>query len=208
MLIVAAGLAAATGVGIGATALAAAATSPTTTKPSAPKSGVEGSTPSTPAPSTNTPGRSHGFGGRFAGPGYGAGGFGGGFCCPVLHGEYTVQGPNGYETIDERTGTVSAVSNTSGNTWSLSVKSADGTSGTFTVDSTTSVNGGESGIASVKTGDTVDVTGTVSSGTSTATEITDQTTLQANGKTWMPMRPTAPSGAGPVPGMPVAPAMA
>ncbi len=115
----------------------------------------------------------------------------------MVHGEYTVKGPNGYETIDERTGTVSAVSDTSGSTWSLTVKSADGTSATFTVDSSTSVNGGESGIASVKSGDTVDVTATVSSGTATATQITDQSTLQANGKSWMPMRPQLPTGSAP-----------
>ena len=45
------------------------------------------------------------------------------------------------------------------------MKSADGTSGTFTVDSGTSVNGGEMGIGSVKTGDTVRVTAVVSGGT-------------------------------------------
>ncbi len=55
------------------------------------------------------------------------------------------KGPNGYETISERTGTVSAVTDTSGSTWSLTVKSADGTTGTFTVDSGTSVNGGRDG---------------------------------------------------------------
>jgi len=185
---VAIALGTAAGVAVGATALAAAATSPTTTRP--------GSTSTTsPAKVPGAfPGRGHlrgGFGpGGFGGVG---GGFGGGFLGPVVHGQYTVQGPNGYETIDERTGTVSAVTDTSGSTWSLSVKSTDGTSATFTVDSTTSVNGGESGIASVKTGDTVDVTATVSGGTSTATRITDQTTLQTDGKAWMPMRlPTPP----------------
>ncbi len=114
----------------------------------------------------------------------------------MVHGQYTVKGPNGYETIDERTGTVSAVSNTSGSNWSLTVKSADGTSGTFTVNSSTSVNGGESGIASVKSGDTVVVTATESGGTATATQITDQTTLAANGKSWIP-RHGQPSSGGP-----------
>jgi hypothetical protein len=122
----------------------------------------------------------------------------------VIHGQYTIKGPNGYETLDERSGTVSAVSNTSGSVWSLMVKSADGTSGTFTVNSSSSVNGGESGIASVKVGDKVNVVATVSGTTATATEITDQTTLQANGKSWFPMhgRPvtanaaTTPSGFG------------
>ena len=97
---------------------------------------------------------------------------------PVIDGQFTIKGPNGYETLSERTGTVSDVTDTSGSTWSLTVKSADGTSGTFTVDSGTSVNGGEMGIGSVKTGDTVQVTAVVSGGTSTAKEVTDQTVAE------------------------------
>ena len=173
---VAVALGAAAGVGVGATALAGAATSPTTTQP--------------PAKGNNAP-ASHGFGGHFrGGPAAFGGGFGGAFGGGpgggVIHGQYTIKGPNGYETLDERSGTVSAVSDTSGAVWSLTVKSADGTSGTFTVDSSSSVNGGESGIASIKVGDSVNVVATVSGTKSTATEITDQTTLQANGKSWMP----------------------
>jgi hypothetical protein len=184
VLTVAMALGAAAGVGVGATALAAAATSPSTTQP-----GSGETTPST------TPGPHQGPGGHFGGRfGGGAFGFGGGFGGPVVHGQYTVKGPNGYETIDERTGTVSAVSNTSGSNWSLTVKSADGTSGTFTVDSSTSVNGGESGISSVQSSDTVVVTATQSGGTATATQITDQTTLEANGKSWMPAHGQAPTG--------------
>jgi hypothetical protein len=181
---------AAAGVAVGATALAGAATAPTTTQP-----GANGSTPATPP----------GPGGHFGGHGFGGfgGAFAGGMGGPVVHGQYTIKGPNGYETIDERTGTVSAVSNSSGSTWSLTVKSADGSSGTFTVNSSTSVNGGESGIASVKSGDTVVVTGTVSGGTTTATRITDTTTLKANGKSWLPMRgqmsPAPGSGTAPAP---------
>ena len=113
---------------------------------------------------------------------------------PFIYGQFTIKGPNGYETLAERTGTVSDVTNTSGSTWSLIVKSADGTSGTFTVDSGTSVNGGEMGIGSVKTGDTVRVMAVVSGNTSTAKQVTDETTLQANGGSW---RPTPPSGPGP-----------
>jgi hypothetical protein len=188
---VAVGLGAAAGVAVGATVAASAATSPTTTRP--------GGSGSTTTPGTY-PGPHPGLGGRFHGdfiPG-GPGG-GGGVLDPgsggIVHGQYTVNGPNGYETLDVRSGTVSDVSNKAGSTWSHTVKSADATSGTFTVNSSTSVNGGESGIASVKNGDTVDVTGTVSGATSTATRITDVTTLQANGKSWMPMRPSMPSGA-------------
>jgi hypothetical protein len=136
-------------------------------------------------------------GGFGAGDGFGAAGIGGG---PFIYGEFTIKGPNGYETLSERTGTVSDVTDTSGSTWSLTVKSADGTTGTFTVDSGTSVNGGEMGIGSVKTGDTVRVTAVVSGGTSTAKQVTDQTVLQANGGSWRPMGPsggpTGSSGSG------------
>jgi hypothetical protein len=177
-------LGATVGAAVGVTALAFAATSPSTTTPGA----------TTPGGTTAPAPGGHAFGGRFHGGGFG--GLGGGFGGPVVHGEYTVKGPNGYETIDTRSGTVAAVSNTSGSTWSLTVKSADGTSGTFTVGSSASVNGGESGIASVKVGDTVEVTATVSGGTSTATQVTDGTTLQTNGKSWMPTGPQMPSGAG------------
>jgi hypothetical protein len=184
---VAVGLGAAAGVAVGATALAGAATSPSTTAPAG------STTPGSSGGPGGAGGHFHGGFGRFGGFG-GIGGFGGGPGGAVVHGEYTVKGPNGYETIAERTGTVSTVTDTSGSTWTLTVKSADGTSGTFTVNSSSSVNGGESGISSVKTGDTVTVTATVSGSSSTATQITDQTTLQANGKSWMPVRPGGPAG--------------
>jgi hypothetical protein len=185
------GLGAAAGVAVGATALAQAATSSGASPQSDASVTASGST-STP---TTVPQHVHGFGGpgRFGaglggpgGPGLGAG--------PFIYGQFTVKGPNGYETISERTGTVSDVTDTSGSTWSLTVKSADGTTGTFTVDSGTSVNGGEMGIGSVKTGDTVRVTAVVSGGTSTAKQVTDETVLQANGGSW---RPGPPMGTGP-----------
>lgn len=191
LLKLAVGVGAVAGVAVGATALAQAATS----------SGPAGANPATVAAAdatttTTVPGRPHGFGGPGrmrggfgAGGGFGAPGLGGG---PFIYGQFTIKGPNGYETLSERTGTVSDVTNTSGNTWSLTVKSADGTSGTFTVGSGTSVNGGEMGIGSVKTGDTVRVTAVVSGGTSTAKQVTDQTVLQANGGSW---RPDGPPGA-------------
>jgi hypothetical protein len=49
----------------------------------------------------------------------------------------------------------------------------------------------------VKAGDTVVVTATVSGSTATATRITDQTTLEANGKGWLPMGPAGPAGGAP-----------
>jgi hypothetical protein len=189
------GVGAAAGVAVGATALAQAATSSGTT----PHTGAASVTASDGGSTTTTlsPGR-HGFGGPggFRG-GMGVGGLGGSAIGggPFIYGQFTIKGPNGYETISERTGTVSDVTDTSGSTWSLTVKSADGTSGTFTVDSGTSVNGGEMGIGSVKTGDTVRVTAVVSGTTSTAKQVMDQTTLKANGGSWQPTAPQ-PGNAG------------
>jgi hypothetical protein len=202
------GVGAAAGVAVGATALATSG--PSTASPHDSDASVTAST----AVSTTTtiPTRPHGFpgAGRFRG-GLGAfGGFGGGGgfgaslgAGPAIYGQYTVKGPNGYETLSERTGTVSDVTDTAGSTWSITVKSADGTSGTFTVDSGTSVNGGETGIGSVKTGDTVQVTAVVSGSTSTAKEVIDETTLKANAGTWRPgapqpdtPQPSAPTSAG------------
>jgi hypothetical protein len=188
---VAVGIGAAAGVAVGATALAQAATASGGTPDAA-------TTASTSTTTTSVPGPKHGFGGPGRGRfGFGGGGFGEpGLGGPVIDGQFTIKGPNGYETVSERTGTVSSVTDTSGSTWSLTVKSADGTSGTFTVDSGSSVNGGEMGIGSVKTGDTVQVVAVVSGGTATAKEVTDQTVLQANGGTWRPMGPRPGSNTG------------
>jgi hypothetical protein len=91
---------------------------------------------------------------------------------------------------------VSNITNTSGSTWSVTVKSADGTTGTFVVDSQTSVNGGETGISSVKQNDTVRVLALVAGSTSTAKQLTDETVLQANGNSWAPRPPEPPSPGG------------
>jgi len=196
LLKVAVGVVAAAGVAVGATALTEGATSSAT-----PASNRDASVTASGSSTTTTtqPTRPHVFGGpdgfgRFGGPGaFGGLGLGGG---SVLYGQYTVKGPNGYETLSERTGTVSDVTDTSGSTWSLTVKSADGTSGTFTVDTGTSVNGGEMGIGSVKTGDSVQVTAVVSGGTSTAKTVIDRTSLQANGGSWRPAMPQPSSNSG------------
>jgi hypothetical protein len=199
LLKLAVGVGAAAGVAVGATALAQGATSTGTARADNATVTASGSASTT----TTAPARSHGFGGpgRFRG-GFGAGGgagLGAGLGAgPFIYGQFTIKGPNGYETLSERTGTVSTVTDTSGSTWSLTVKSADGTSGTFVVDTSTSVDGGEMGIGSVKTGDTVEVTAVVSGGTSTAKSVTDQTVLKANGGTWQPTGPQsgATNGAG------------
>jgi hypothetical protein len=117
----------------------------------------------------------------------------------VLHGEATVNGPKGYETIEVQTGTVTSLKDVSGSTWSLVVTSADKTALTYTVDSGTSVNGGENGISSVKSGDKVSIVAVVSKGTATAKTLVDSSTLQANRASWGPI------GGGPPMGMPVPP---
>ena len=182
---------AAAGLAVGATALANAATSPSSPLQADTTASGSSSSSTPPGSSTSpeTPGLPGGrfgpFGHKFADGPLGVGG-------PLLYGTFTVQGPNGYETLAERSGTVSDITNTSGNTWSLTVKSADGTSATFVVDSGTSVNGGETGISSVKQNDTVRVLALVSGGTSTAKHVTDETVLQANGNSWMPKVPEPP----------------
>ena len=187
------GIGAAAGVAVGATALAAATTTSSPAQNAGATVTASGSSTTT-APTLPTPP----LGPRgLGGPGFGGGpvgrgglGIGGG---AFIYGQFTIKGPNGYETLAQRTGTVSAVTDTSGSTWSLTVKSADGTSGTFTVDAGTSVNGGEMGIGSVKTGDSVRVVAVVSGSTSTAKQVTDDTTLKANGGTWQPTGPLSGS---------------
>ncbi|HZX04200.1 hypothetical protein, partial [Kribbella sp.] len=71
----------------------------------------------------------------------------------ALHGEFVVQkNGGGYQTVDVQRGQVTAVSNSS-----LTVKSADGFTKTYTVTSNTMVNAARNGIGDVKTGNTVNV---------------------------------------------------
>jgi hypothetical protein len=94
------------------------------------------------------------------GPGGGTGGFGGGLggrgggvggALAALHGTYVVSDGNGsYTTELTQTGTVSAIS-----TSSITVKSADGYSKTYTITTSTSVDNGSDKISSVAGGHTV-----------------------------------------------------
>jgi hypothetical protein len=168
------GVGIAVGVAVGATAIATAATSPS--NPST------GSNSSQKQPSSGHHfGFGHGFGpraGGFAGIG-GFGGFG-----QVVHGEFTVKGPSGYETMEVQSGTVTSLKDVSGSTWTLVVTSADKTVDTYTVNSGTSVNGGETGISSVKTGDNVSVVALLSKGTATVKNLMDTSRLSANHQSW------------------------
>ena len=131
----------------------------------------------TPSPSaSDTPGSGHGWRSFPGGPGrvFGPPGFGplgGG----VVHGQLTVpKSGGGYQTVDVQDGTVTAVS-----TGSVTVKSADGFTATYTVTSKTVVGAESAGIGSVKKGDTVFVTATVSGSTATAASIVDVTAVKA-----------------------------
>jgi hypothetical protein len=123
-------------------------------------------------------GRGHGpFGGKLFGLGHfaGAGRFGG------LHGEFTVKKPDGsgFQTWASQTGEVTAVSPSS-----LTVKSEDGFSRTYSVDENTVVGSGRDGIGTVKTGDTVHVAGLVEDGKAKAAAVVDSTSLGKIGEHW------------------------
>ncbi len=120
------------------------------------------------------------------GPGLGFGGFG--FGGGVVHGQVTVpKSGGGYETVDVQRGTVTAVSSTS-----ITVKSSDGYSASYVVSTKTVVDAQAAGIGSVKTGDTVYVTATVSGSTATAANVTDLTAVKAGRASFgFQMRPSS-----------------
>lgn len=95
---------------------------------------------------------------------------GGGLFGEALHGEFvTAKDGGGYETVATQKGEVTAVSSTS-----ITVKSTDGYTRTYTINSDTKVNR-DGKIADIKTGETVRIRATVSGDTATATSIDDGT---------------------------------
>ena len=127
--------------------------------------------PSTPSWSGGRPGGFGRFGGFGAFGGFALGGLGG-----VVHGQFTEPKPGGgYQTVDVQRGAVTAVSSSS-----ITVKSADGFSATYAVISSTEVNAMAAGIGTVKVGDAVDLTATVSQGTATAASLIDMTAIRAS----------------------------
>lgn len=129
----------------------------------------------TPTPAGSTPsfrGRGPGGFGRFGGfGGFGLGGLGG-----IVHGQVTERtSGGGYQTVDIQTGTVTAVSSSS-----ITVASADGYSATYVVIGSTEVNAQAAGISTVKVGDTVELTATVSGRTATAASIIDVTSIRSS----------------------------
>ena len=148
----------------------------------------------TPTPSASAPagpgwrGRGGG-GGRFSGRGFG--GFFGGFGTKggIVHGQVVVpKSGGGYQTLDVQRGQVTAVSSTS-----ITVKSADGYTAGYAVTGSTTVDAKPAGIGSVRTGDTVLVTATVSGSTATAANIVDPTAIRAGRASFgFPTAPPSP----------------
>ncbi|TDC29157.1 hypothetical protein, partial [Kribbella albertanoniae] len=125
--------------------------------------------PSTPA-QPGEPGKGPGRG--FGGPGKLQGG--------ALHGEFVVKKDGGgYQTVATQRGEVTAVS-----TESITVKSEDGYSRTYTLTEETLVNAARDGIGDVKTGNTVFVSAVVADGKATATSLSDGTVRKAAGEKW------------------------
>jgi hypothetical protein len=137
---------------------------------------------STPAPGPHFGRGGHGdHGGPFGGKLFGFGGFGGFGRFGGLHGEFTIRKPdgNGFQTVATQTGEVTAVSPSS-----ITVKSEDGFSRTYSVDENTLVGSGRDGIGTVKTGDTVHIAGVVDGGKAQAAAILDSTQLGKLGDHW------------------------
>jgi hypothetical protein len=127
-----------------------------------------------PAPApvpTLRPGRlSPPFGRHFAGGGLG----GPAGLVGALHGQIVVAKPGGgYQTIDIQNGQVTAVSTTS-----ITLRSADGYSRAYAITNSTIVDAQRDGISSIKVGNQVSLSATVTGSTATAIRIRDVTLLQ------------------------------
>ena len=116
--------------------------------------------------------------------GFGPAGKGGPGGRGAVHGQFTVPNGSGFRTIDQQAGEVTAVSHDS-----ISVKSPDGFTNTYSVTDNTLVNAGRDGIGSVKTGDKVNVDAIEHDGTVEAVNINDQTTNSAIHDHWKPAPP-------------------
>ena len=157
--------------GIGVAAAQSSSSPPTTAAPP----GASANLPPAPGP------RQGRFGGHMGGPG----GFGPGFEAKgALHGELVMRnGADGFRTVDVQTGEATAVSSSS-----ITVKSEDGFTKTYTVDENTLVNAGRDGIGDVKTGHTVRVNAVVEGNTAHAVDVNDETSTRAIHDHWAPPR--------------------
>ena len=153
----------------GAAGIAVVAAASIATVASAQLAGAPAQTPSPSAAASGAPAMPK----RVPGPAM-RGGFGPGLGA-ALHGEYVIAKPGGgYQTIDTQQGQVTAVSS-----GSITVKSSDGFTKSYTVTASTLVDAQRDGIGSIKVGDTVSVNATVSGGTTTATDIRDGSQIRA-----------------------------
>ena len=125
----------------------------------------------------------------FGGPG-GRPGMGIGMAMGGIHGEFTTKAPGGgYQTVATQRGEATAVS-----AGSITVKSEDGFSRTYTVDDNTLVNAGNNGIDDIKQGDQVGVMAVVKDGKASAVDVHDVTQVSAIRDHWAPGR-RGPDGA-------------
>lgn len=98
----------------------------------------------------------------------------------ALHGEFVVpKDGGGYQTVATQRGEVTAVSKDS-----ITVKSEDGYSRTYSLTEDTLVNAARDGIDDVKVGNTVQVTAVVADGKATASSVNDGTVRQTAGEKW------------------------
>jgi hypothetical protein len=128
-------------------------------------------------------GEGPGFEGRGHGGHGGFNGIGGG---GVLHGEFVTPKPGGgYQTVQVQRGTATAVSSTA-----ITVKSADGFSRTYAVDTSTLVNAGRDGITSIAVNDAVELQALGAGDKATVADVIDETKLLANRDRFAPKRET------------------
>jgi hypothetical protein len=162
--------------------LAGAGVAVAATSSSSPTPNPSASPSASPSPSAKPPARAlppkgawriHGAPGPF-GPGFAGPGLLGGGLFGAVHGTVVVpKSGGGYQTVAFQNGKVTAVSSTS-----ITLHSADGYSHTYPVTSSTIVNAQRDGIGSIKAGNQVVVTATVSGSTTTVIRIIDVTQLQ------------------------------
>jgi hypothetical protein len=109
----------------------------------------------------------------------------------VLHGDYTVANGSSYKTVTVQVGQVTAVSS-----GSITVKSADGYTHSYTIQPSTVVDSQSGGIAAIASKDTVRVEALVQGRSQTATNIVDTTKVGSSRKGFGfgPGRPGGPGG--------------
>ncbi len=146
---------------------AGVAAAQTTSTPSAPTTAANPA-PTNPAPTSPAPGAKHP--GTHTGTGTHTGEHRGGLG-RVEHGEFTVHTETGDKVVDVQRGVVTAV-----NATSVTVKSTDGFSTTYTIDPTTKINKDKktAAVSQIATNDQVRVMATKTGNTATAQRIGDE----------------------------------